>query len=174
LTAIRVADSWPGSTVACVGGLDVEVIDRFFAAFTAHDGATMAACYRPDATFSDPVFPDLRGPEVGAMWRMLTSRADELTVELVDRAAADGTGSASWVARYRFGQTGRPVVNAVESTYRFEDGLIADQRDAFDFPRWARQALGIQGLLLGRTGFLRRQVQQAARGRLERFLERER
>jgi ketosteroid isomerase-like protein len=159
--------------VTSVSRPDLEVIDRFFAAFSAHDGATMATCYQPDATFGDPVFPDLSGPEVGAMWRMLTSRADDLTVELVDRSAADGTGSASWVARYRFGQTGRPVVNAVESAYRFEDGLIADQRDTFDFARWARQALGLQGLALGRTGFLRRQVQQAARGRLDRFLERE-
>ena len=87
---------------------DLELLDRFYAAFARGDGAAMAACYAPDATFSDPVFTDLSGTEPGAMWRMLTERSDDLSVEVVDRAAAGGTGSATWVARYTFGQPGRP------------------------------------------------------------------
>ena len=74
------------------------------------------------------------------MWRMLTGRSADLSVELLDRAADADTGSAHWIARYTFGRTGRPVVNDVRSTFRFADGLIVDQRDEFDFPRWARQA----------------------------------
>src|SRR5436190_2219712 len=42
------------------------LIQRFYAAFAARDGAAMAACYAPDATFSDPVFTDLKGEEPGA------------------------------------------------------------------------------------------------------------
>ena len=70
------------------------LIQRFYAAFAARDGETMAACYAPDATFSDPVFTDLRGEEPGAMWRMLTGRADDLEVELVDHGAAGTVGHA--------------------------------------------------------------------------------
>ena len=44
------------------------------------------------------------------MWRMLTGRPADLSVELVDRTADAGTGSAHWIARYTFGHTGRPVV----------------------------------------------------------------
>lgn len=149
---------------------ELEVIDRFYAAFNDGDGEAMAACYAPGARFSDPVFVDLRGKEPGAMWRMLTGRSKALTVELVDRAVAADTGSARWIARYTFGPTGRPVVNDVRSTFQFADGLIADQRDDFDFTRWARQALGTPGLLLGWTPFMRNRVRRTARAGLESFM----
>jgi ketosteroid isomerase-like protein len=150
---------------------NAEVIRRFYAAFGEHDGDAMAACYAPDARFSDPVFPDLRGPEPGAMWRMLTGRADDLTVDLVEHAAdGAGHGSARWIARYTFTQTGRPVTNDVRASFRFAEGLIADHRDDFDFHRWARQALGTSGLLLGWTPLLRSAVRRRARAGLDEFM----
>jgi ketosteroid isomerase-like protein len=142
---------------------DLELLDRFYAAFARHDGAAMAACYAPDATFSDAVFRGLTGSEPGAMWRMLTERSSDLTVDLVDRAAAGGRGTAHWVARYTFGQTGRPVVNEVRSTFRFADGLIAEQRDDFDLYRWSRQALGPVGLFLGWSPPVRGGIRRTAR-----------
>lgn len=149
---------------------DLDLLDRFYAAFARRDGAAMAACYAPDATFSDPVFTDLSGREPGAMWQMLTKRSDDLAVEVVDRAAAGGRGSATWVARYTFGQPGRPVVNRVRSTFRFADGLIADQRDEFGLYRWTRQALGPVGVLLGWTPAVQRRVRRTARASLDRHL----
>ena len=121
------------------------VIERFYGAFAQRDGAAMAACYAPDVHFSDPVFADLRGPEAGAMWRMLTERGTDLRVELLEHSADGDRGSAHWRAHYTFSQTGRPVVNDVRATLRFRDGLIADHVDDFDFHRWARQALGPTG-----------------------------
>ena len=147
-----------------------ELIQRFYAAFAARDGDAMAACYAPGATFSDPVFTDLRGDEPGAMWRMLTGRADDLTVELVEHDADDERGSARWIAHYTFSQTGRKVVNDVRSEFRFADGLIAEQRDSFDFHRWARQALGTQGLLLGWAPPVRAAVGKRARAGLDEFI----
>jgi ketosteroid isomerase-like protein len=149
---------------------NLDLLDRFYAAFARHDGAEMAACYAPDATFTDPVFTDLRGREPGAMWLMLTERSSDLEVDLVDRAAAGDTGSAHWVARYTFGKTGRPVVNDVRSAFRFHDGLIAEQRDDFDLYRWTRQALGPLGLALGWTPLVQRGVRSKARAGLDRFL----
>jgi uncharacterized protein len=150
------------------------LLDRFYAAFAARDGDGMAACYAPGATFSDPVFPGLRDPEPGVMWRMLTGRASDLEVELLERHAQDAHGTARWRARYTFTQTGRPVVNEVRSEFRFEDGAIAEQRDSFDFHRWSRQALGPVGLLLGWTPLLRSSVRRRARAGLEEFMARER
>ena len=43
------------------------LIERFYGAFAEKDGAAMASCYAPDVRFSDPVFPDLRGAEAGAV-----------------------------------------------------------------------------------------------------------
>lgn len=143
-----------------------ELIQRFYAAFDACDGATMAAAYTPDAHFHDPVFGDLRGAEPGAMWVMLTGRAQDLSVELVEHEAGDDHGSARWLADYTFAATGRRVHNDVRATFAFRDGLIADHRDDFSFHGWARQALGPVGLLLGWTPPLRNKVRGQARAGL--------
>jgi ketosteroid isomerase-like protein len=147
-----------------------ELIERFYGAMNEGDGETMAACYAPNARFSDPAFGELRGPEPGAMWRMLTSRATDLTVELAEHDADDREGTAHWIARYTFGPTGRPVVNDIRATFRFNGGLIAEHEDRFGFWAWSRQALGLPGLLLGWTPLLRASVRRRARGDLEKFM----
>ena len=147
-----------------------ELLASFYAAFGRRDGDTMAAAYAPGATFSDPAFPDLRDGEPGAMWRMLTGRSTDLSLELVSCRADSTTGAARWIATYTFAQTGRTVVNDVRSRFRFADGLIVDQVDTFDFHRWAGQALGLRGKLLGWTPFLRKAVQAKARAGLDAFM----
>jgi SnoaL-like domain len=130
----------------------------------------MASCYAPQATFSDPVFVGLDSREAGGMWRMLTGQATDLRIELLEHSSDGERGSAHWRAHYTFSQTGRPVINDVHASFRFADGLIAEHIDEFDFYRWARQALGIQGLLLGWTPVLHSAVRRRARGSLEQFL----
>lgn len=142
-------------------------IQRLYAALEAADGDAMAACYAPGATFEDPAFGRLEGPEVGAMWRMLTSRSTGVTVELREHSVTATTGVANWVATYRFGPKQRLVVNDVRAAFRFTpDGLIAEHVDRFDLARWAAQAMGpVQGLL-GRTPLLAVLVQRTTRKQL--------
>lgn len=147
------------------------VIERFYRAFDEGDGDAMAACYASDVHFSDPVFPDLEGSRAGAMWRMLTSGDADVRIELLEREADVATGSAHWRAHYAFPQTGRPVVNDIEASFRFRDGLIVEHRDEFSFYRWARQALGPTGLLLGWAPFIRSAVRRRAAARLEAFVD---
>ena len=151
---------------------NVQLIERFYRAFDEGDGDTMASCYSPRARFSDPVFPDLRGDRAGAMWRMLTATPGPLRIELLEHEAGDARGSAHWRAHYTFSETGRPVVNDVHASFHFEDGLIAEHRDEFSFHRWARQALGPVGRLLGWTPILRSAVRRKAAARLEGFTSR--
>jgi uncharacterized protein len=151
------------------GAANTLLIERFYAAFAAGDGEGMAACYAPGAHFADPVFPDLRGAEPGEMWRMLTATPGDLRIELLEHQADETSGSARWRAHYTFSQTGRPVVNEVRAKFRFEEGLIADHRDDFNFYRWSRQALGPVGLLLGWTPLVRSKVRRMAAGRLAQF-----
>jgi ketosteroid isomerase-like protein len=157
-----------------VSGENAALIERFYRAFAARDGDAMAACYAPGARFSDPAFGELRGEEPGAMWRMLTAQAKDLRVELLEHEATGDAGTARWRATYTFSQTGRPVVNDVRATFRFADGLIAEHDDEFSFHRWASQALGPSGRLLGWTPVLRGAVRRRARASLERFLAGER
>lgn len=141
-------------------------IERFYAAFGRRDGDTMAALYAPDASFEDPAFGRLSGAEAGDMWRMLTGRAEDLTVELAEHDAS----SARWIATYTFTQTGRRVRNDVRATFRFDDdGQIVEHVDRFSFWTWSRQALGPAGLLLGWTPVLRGKVRQQARAGLDAF-----
>jgi ketosteroid isomerase-like protein len=148
-----------------------ELIERFYAAFNRRDGEAMAACYAPNAMFADPAFGRLDAEQTKAMWQMLTSQADGLTVELLEHQSDGTTGSARWIARYTFTRTGRPVVNDVRSTFKFDDdGLIVEQNDKFGFYRWARQALGRKGTWLGWTPQLQLRVLREARSRLARFM----
>lgn len=135
-----------------------ELIQRFYNAFAHGDTEAMAACYHPDVHFSDPVFTDLNGPEVMKMWRVLLTRSDDLEIELRSHSAAGGLGSAHWSARYTFSGTGRKVVNEVEASFRFEDGLIVDHLDRFDFWKWSRMALGTLGYALGWSPVVKKRV----------------
>ncbi len=149
---------------------NAQLITRFYEAFAALDAETMATCYHPDVQFSDPAFPDLKGPEASGMWRMLCSRAKDFRLEFSKVQADESTGSAHWEARYLFSATGRAVHNRIDATFEFEDGLIRRHTDVFDFWTWSRQALGAPGLLLGWSGFLRKKVQAQAGSGLKAFL----
>ena len=145
------------------------VIREFYAAFARGDAEAMARCYHPEIFFSDTVFPRLRGSEAGDMWRMLLARAMDLQVTL-DHASADGDGGrARWTARYTFTRTGRPVVNRIAAMFAFRDGLIVRHYDSFSFWRWASQALGPVGRLLGWFAPLKWKVRRDAAKSLERF-----
>lgn len=150
-----------------------DLIEEFYGAFAECAGERMAACYAPDASFSDPVFGALDAREAGGMWRMLTGQAKDLRIELLEHDIQEEQGSAHWRAHYTFSQTGRPVINDVRASFRFADGLISEHVNDFDFYRWARQALGPRGLLLGWTPIVRSAVRRRARASLGQFLAQE-
>lgn len=125
-----------------------QLITTFYSAFQRRDAATMAVCYAPNATFQDPVFR-LQGWRIGAMWRMLCERGKDLRLEFRDVVAEGDHGSALWEAWYTFSGTRRPVHNVIKAEFRFEGGQILQHVDQFSLHRWAGQALGLKGQLLG-------------------------
>ncbi|MEW5742611.1 MAG: nuclear transport factor 2 family protein [Myxococcota bacterium] len=137
---------------------NAQLLTGFYEAFARKDAGPMRAAYADDARFSDPAFPDLRGKAIGDMWAMLCERAQDFSLTFRDVQADDAKGSAHWEARYLFGGK-RKVHNVIEASFTFRDGRIVQHTDSFDFHRWSRQALGPAGLLLGWSGFLKRQVQ---------------
>jgi ketosteroid isomerase-like protein len=138
------------------------LIEEFYTAFSRRDGEAMAACYHPEARFSDPVFPDLRGPEVGKMWRMLCERGKDLEIEFRDVQADGDEGRAHWDATYTFSGTGRKVFNQIDATFSFEGGKIKRHVDSFDFWKWTRMALGLPGVLLGWSPIVQNKVRTTA------------
>ena len=149
-----------------------QLLTDFYSAFQRGDGAAMAACYHPEATFSDPAFPGLDHAHVTSMWRMFCERGG-VKIDFSDIHADDRSGRAHWDARYTFSGTGRPVLNRIDATFEFKDGKILRHTDRFDFWTWSRQALGAPGMLLGWSPFLRNKVQTQARATLEKWMEKQ-
>ncbi|OAB78622.1 nuclear transport factor 2 family protein [Cochleicola gelatinilyticus] len=137
------------------------VIETFYEAFKHCDGETMAAQYHPEVTFHDPAFGTLQGEHAGNMWRMLTEKLKgaDFTLAVSGIESDQETGKAHWDIVYPFSATGRKVHNKIDASFTFKDGKIFTHTDNFNLHTWARQALGIKGLILGGTGFFRRKLQ---------------
>lgn len=151
-----------------------EVARDFYSAFARRDAERMASLYHPEATFHDPVFGTLNAAQTGDMWRMLLGRSPDITVSSVLLGTEGQTARVRWDAHYPFSQTGRRVHNMVFARLTVEHGLIVRHTDRFDFWVWARQALGLPGLLLGWTPALHRRISQTAQAGLEAFQARPR
>ena len=148
------------------------LIARFYAAFGRLDYQAMISCYAPAVHFSDPVFGDLHGAKVGQMWQMLCERATDLRVECGPvRIASDRCG-VEWQAWYTYSATGRVVHNIVAATFVFEHGLIRRHDDVFSLYRWARQALGLPGILLGWTPPVQQKIRTQATRALDAYAKR--
>lgn len=145
------------------------LIRDFYAAFARRDAEAMARCYDAQVFFSDPVFPKLMGEDARDMWRMLLARATDLEVTLEEATGDADGGRARWTARYTFSRTGRPVVNRVAALFAFRDGKIVRHYDRFSFYRWASQALGPPGKILGWFAPFKWKVRKDAARGLEKF-----
>lgn len=151
----------------------MNIIETFYTEFANGDAQTMAACYHPEAEFTDEVFVGLKGKEVPAMWQMLIERSGgEMEITFGHVQINEQTGSADWVAVYTFSATGRRVINRIHAEFEFKDGKIYRHRDSFNLHKWAGQAMGFKGKLLGGTSFFRKKVQKTAREGLNRYLSR--
>ena len=131
----------------------------------------MKECYKPDAEFSDPVFTDLKGKQIGAMWHMLCLAGKDLQITLRECQADDKSGSCTWEAVYTFSRTGRKVHNKINSSFVFEDGLIKLQKDNFDFYKWSAMALGPAGIFFGWLPLLKNKIRSNANQSLKEFIK---
>jgi ketosteroid isomerase-like protein len=148
------------------------LIEKFYTAFQQKDWKTMHTCYHNDVVFNDPAFQNLKGKEAKAMWHMLISRGKDLTLTFNQVKANELKGSCHWVATYSFSKTGRMVVNEIDASFEFKDGLIYRHTDYFDLWKWTRMALGMKGTLLGWTPFLQNKVRATAAEGLKLFIAR--
>lgn len=148
---------------------DQNLIRHFYESFQKKDIKAMQNCYAIDAKFSDPVFTDLDGQGVRAMWVMLLEGGKDLRLEFNNIQTAENGVTAEWIARYTFSATGNKVVNKVKASFVIKDGKIVKHTDNFNFYNWAKQALGVPGLLLGWTPYLKNKVRNKAKANLARY-----
>jgi ketosteroid isomerase-like protein len=150
-----------------------KLIHQLYTSFQQLDAEGMSSCYHENAIFSDPVFPELKGKEIGSMWSFLIEALKKNNpnwkLEFSEILDQGDTASCRWEAHYTFSLTSRNVHNRINAHFHFQDGKIIRHTDAFDFYRWSRMAFGITGTLLGWTPWFRKKVQQTSAKRLAAF-----
>lgn len=135
-------------------------IAQFYTCFQNKDYRGMQRCYAENVTFTDDAFQLLHYGEVCAMWHMLLTASTDLQLTFENVKANEHAGSCQWTATYTFTLTNRKVINKIDTQMKFDGTKIVLHLDSFDFWKWARQAFGITGLLLGWTSFFKRKVQK--------------
>jgi len=147
-----------------------ELVQTFYNAFARLDYATMQSCYSQDPVFNDPVFGILEGDEVRAMWEMLCRNARNFSLTCENIIVDGEYCTCNWTATYLFSKTGRRVMNKVKAHMRIENEKITEHTDEFDIYKWSRQALGVTGLLLGWSGYLKNKIRSDAKTKLYSFM----
>lgn len=132
----------------------------------------MASSYHPESEFSDPVFQNLKGKEVGAMWLMLVERGQNLSIRFSNVKADETNGSADWEADYSFSKTGRMVYNKIHAEFTFQDGKIKTHKDRFSLWKWAGMAMGPVGSLLGWLPTIQNKIRKEAMTGLAMYMKR--
>ena len=149
------------------------IVESFYAAFADLNPEGMLACYHEEITFEDPAFGKLSGDRARAMWQMLceSQRGKDFRIEYKDVQLHGNTGQANWEAWYTFNRTKRKVHNRILAQFVLQDGKIIQHTDRFDLYRWARQAMGLSGWLIGWTPFFKKKLQQQTNRLLDKFME---
>ncbi len=153
VTAPHVQTAVPTEKVTDPAALEkqrnAETIKKFYTAMQNGDKKTIMSLYHPDATFSDPAFPNIKGKKLDSMWELITTSKPEIQFRDV-KANDDGTVTGRWEADYELIK-GNPIHNKIDSKFEFDkDGKIIKHTDSFDFAKWADQAIpGLAGKLAG-------------------------
>lgn len=144
-----------------------ELIHKFYTAFNDLDAETMVSLYHDEIVFDDPAFGELKGERAKNMWRMLceSQKGKDFRVEHSEVTE----NSAFWQAYYTFNKTGRKVHNKIHARFEFKDGLIIRHSDYFNLHKWAKQALGFSGAVLGWSGFFKNKLQKQTNHLLNKF-----
>ncbi len=147
-----------------------DIATRFYQALQQRDAKGMIVNYHPELEFTDPAFGRLNYLHTGAMWQMLCSSAADLKIGFSVIHASETEVTTKWTAKYTFGKTGRLVHNEIMASMEIKVGKIIRHVDEFNLYKWAKQALGVQGWLIGATPYFKKKLQQQTNRQLLRFM----
>jgi len=151
----------------------VETVERFYSAFNGLDAEVMTNCYHDNIIFEDPAFGQLKADRAKAMWQMIcaSQKGKSFRVKCLHVHRENGIVKADWEAFYTFSKTGRSVHNKIKAQFEFKDGLIIKHIDHFNLHKWAWQAFGLKGWLIGKFPFFKNQLQRQTNNALDNYLK---
>ncbi len=102
---------------------------------------------------------------------MLCTNATDFSLTFHFLKKDDEYVTYKWIANYTFSKTGKRVTNNITAYILVQNNLIVELTDEFSFYTWCRQALGLTGLLFGRSSVIKNKVRKNARKNLEAFIK---
>ncbi|QEH61853.1 nuclear transport factor 2 family protein [Spiroplasma chinense] len=147
----------------------IEIMNKFYDAFSKADWKTMNSLYATDVVFEDNAFGELDHKKVTSMWQMLLENKESMDFSF-QIIKVDGVDCVNWVTKYEFGPKRNKVTNSVIAKMEIENDKIIYHKDEFDFKVWAKQAIGFAGKLFGGKKWFQRKIQQAANQKLDQFM----
>ena len=148
-----------------------KITTNFYSAFQQKNADGMNECYHQDLHFEDPAFGKLSYGQTCSMWKMLCDSAKDLSIEFSIMKVEEEYVETKWIAEYTFSKTGRFVCNEITAQLKFKDNKIVQHTDIFDLFKWAKQAMGLQGWLIGSTPFFRKKLQQQTSSQLAKYMQ---
>jgi hypothetical protein len=146
-------------------GDELGLVERFFNAFGNGDWRTMARCYHDKASFTDPIFPDLRGEQIVYYWHQWFKENEGIKLNYSQLFADERKAQVQWNVRYTY--QGRAVKHDATSTLAIWDDQIVRHVDEFALGGYLRQREGLLTGLLSGIPLVHQRVQRSARSRLD-------
>jgi hypothetical protein len=143
----------------------VSVVERFFLAYSKADPVLMSACLHPQISYSDPLFPDLRGVRVGLRWHWQLRHATDFKLQKQIIFLDERKAQLKLDIAYLWHR--RAVHHQVLSTLTIWDDMIVRHVDEYPYWQYAKQAQGLAGYVFGGFGWAQSVVQRRAAAAVE-------
>ena len=147
------------------------IANEFYNAFANKNAEGMNKFYHKSLHFEDPAFGKLNYEQTCSMWTMLCESAKDLGISFKIIDSDENSVTTKWIADYRFSKTNRMVHNEIVAVMKIENELIVEHNDTFNLHKWAQQALGMKGYILGGTKFFRNKLQEQTGRQLLRYIQ---
>ena len=137
-------------------------IHQFFEALEKRDYKTLLACYSNNAVYHNQVMGLLDIDTTKAMWQLLCTGLPSLKTSYSNIQELDEEyATCLWEEQYI--NNGKLIAKKNKAYLRFENGLIIEHTDGFNFYDWCKQTKGVVGWLFGWSTFMQKGIQKKAR-----------
>jgi len=138
------------------------VITGLYNAYKERNPELMASFYTEDASFKDEIFGEVTGQEIPKVWEVVHSTTSNFYLYFHIVNVNKNLATVNSQLSYTFKHTGRKIDISITSIFRFENGKIRHQVDEYSLWKWASQAFGVSGFLLGWNPKFKNKIRQSA------------
>jgi len=142
-----------------------KTIHQFFRALENRDYETLLSCYSNNAVYNNPIMGLLDIETAKAMWELVCTCIPDLKTNYSDIQELDEEyATCLWEEEYIYNEN--LIYIKKKAYFRFENGLIIEHTDGFNFYDWCKRINGVVGWLFGWSNFMQKRIQKKERNKL--------